>query len=283
MVALESTLLAHGLPPDKRFQVGLELEALVRSEGAIPATIAVIDGSLCVGLDEKQLKRLCEEPVRKASVRDLSVALAVGGIWATTVASTMHIAAAAQIKVFATGGIGGVHRGAHLSFDESADLLALRQYPVAVVSAGAKAILDLRATYERLETLGVPVLGFETEYFPAFYSASRQIPLSHHFTSPSLLSQILRHRFEDLKQGGVLVVQNPPEEAAQDAGEVERLIESSLHRALKEGITGSAITPYLLSALDQASAGSVVETNIALVRNNARLAARIAVAGASSF
>ena len=194
----------------------------------------------------------------------------------------MHIAAAAKIRVFATGGIGGVHRGAHSSFDESADLLALRQYPVAVVSAGAKAILDLPKTYERLETLGVPVLGFDTEYFPAFYSAGNQIRLAHHFSTPEAISQILNYRFGVLEQGGILVVQNPPVEAAQDSKDVEKLIQDALKNAEEAGVTGAASTPYLLSALDRASAGSMVETNIALVRNNARLAARLAVADVAS-
>jgi len=283
IVALESTLLAHGLPPKRRLEVGLELERIVRAQGGVPATIAVLDGKMCVGLREQQLIRLTTEPAKKASVRDLCVALSMGGVWATTVASTMHIATAAKIRIFATGGIGGVHRGAKDSFDESADLVALARYPVAVVSAGAKAILDLSATYQRLESLGVPVLGFNTAHFPAFYSASTQIELFHHFTHVSAIAQILQQRFNVLNQGGVLVVQNPPAAFAQDSAQVEAMVEDALNQAKQAGITGARLTPYLLNRLDESSGGAMVETNIALVEQNASLAARIAVAATKSL
>ena len=277
VVALESTLLAHGLPAPKNLEVAQDLENTVREQGAIPATIAIIDGDFCVGLDHLQLKQICEQPVSKASIRDLAVAVSQGGLWATTVASTMHIAAEARIRVFATGGIGGVHRGAGQTYDESADLMALQRYPVAVVSAGAKAILDLAATYERLETLGVPVLGFNTEYFPAFYSASDKIKLAHTFSAAKDIAAVMTQQFDELGLGGILVVQDPPIEFAQDPVHVEQLIESALLCAQAEGLCGPAITPYLLSALNEASSGDVVQTNIALVKNNASLAAKLAV------
>ena len=178
IVALESTLLAHGLPPERRAPVADHLERIVREAGAVPATIAIVDQALRVGLDAEALERIVSGDALKASVRDLPIALAQGGVWATTVASTMAIAARAGIRVFATGGIGGVHRDAPQSFDESADLTALARYPLVVVSAGAKAVLDLPKTMERLETLGVPVIGFKTDELPAFYHAHSGVPLS---------------------------------------------------------------------------------------------------------
>lgn len=277
VVALESTLLAHGLPPSIRRKVALELEELVRSHNAIPATIAIIDNEFCVGLNQDQLIRLTEsENVKKASVRDLAVALATGGVWATTVASTMYIAALASIRFFATGGIGGVHRNAQDTFDESADLFALATYPVAVVSAGAKAILDLPKTIQRLETLGVPVLGYRTSSFPGFYCPTKDLELNHRFVESRSLAQVVYNRFELLKQGGVLIVQDPPEESAQDPVEVEEKIQSALAKANANGVQGAQTTPFLLQQLAEDSKGAFVETNLALVRNNVILASKLA-------
>ena len=276
VVALESTLLAHGLPPSIRLDVAHELEELVRAHQAVPATIAIIDNEICIGLNVEQLKRLTQESTQKASVRDLSVALTTGGIWATTVASTMYIASLASIRFFATGGIGGVHRNAILSFDESADLFALAKYPVAVVSAGAKAILDLPKTVERLETLGVPILGYKTASFPGFYCSTQDLHLKHRFTETTTVAQVVYNRIETLGQGGILIVQDPPSDSAQEPGQVEEKIQSALEQAEIKGINGAETTPFLLQQLADASNGSFVDTNLALVRNNVVLASNVA-------
>lgn len=278
VVALESTLLAHGLPAARRAAASARIEAAVRGEGATPATIAILDGALCAGLDEAALARVIGGGVRKASLRDLAVAVAAGGVWATTVASTMAIAALAGIRMFATGGIGGVHRDAAESFDESADLMALARYPVGVVCAGPKAILDLPRTVERLETLGVPVIGYGTRVLPEFYHAGGRISLQHAFDTVEEIASVLRVQLEGLALGGALVVQPPPAELAQDPARIEALIAGALERAAREGVRGSAVTPFLLAALDEATSGDVVETNLALVEANARLASRLAVA-----
>lgn len=280
VVALESTLLAHGLPEEHRLTVAHELESLVRAEGAVPATIAIFDGRLQVGLDEAGLARVIAPGVKKASIRDLGLALArAEDTFATTVASTMFVAARAGVRFFATGGIGGVHRGAASTFDESADLPALARYPVLVVSAGAKAVLDLPKTMERLETLGVPVVGFGTRELPAFYSASSGLPLPAWSDSEAELARVFSHH-RSLVGGGLLVVQPPPARVARPREEIDGLIEEALATAEKEGITGAKVTPFLLSWMACATEDRVVETNIALVKENARLAARIAVAEA---
>jgi pseudouridine-5'-phosphate glycosidase len=280
VVALESTLISHGLPETRRLQVARMLEDVVRQEGAVPATIAILDHQMHVGLDDRALQRIAVDGAEKASLRDISVAIGLGGIWATTVAATMSIAARAGIRVFATGGIGGVHREADKTFDESADLAALAKHPVTVVCAGAKAVLDLPRTMERLETLGVPVLGFKTQELPAFYHAKSGIPLVCRVETAEEIARIMDAQFDRLEGGGILVVQPPPAEYAQDPEMVRALIQAALERARTQNIRGRSITPFLLSALDQASGGDFVETNIALVENNARLAAKIAVADA---
>lgn len=278
VVALESTLLSHGLPEPRRVEVAHLLEDAVRAEGAVPATIAVVDGRMCVGLDDDALARICFDGAEKASLRDLGVALGLGGGWATTVAATLSIAGRAGIRVFATGGIGGVHRDASTSFDESADLVALARFPVLVVCAGAKAVLDLPRTMERLETLGVPVVGYRTAELPAFYHGKSGIPLVCRIEGPEEAARIMRAQLDVLEEGGLLLVQGPPEAFAQDPEVVRALIQAALERARVAGIRGRNVTPYLLSALDQASGGEFVDTNVALVEANARLAARVAVA-----
>lgn len=278
VVALESTLLAHGLPQARRAEVAALLEDEVRAGGAVPATIAVIDKQLCVGLEPAQRARIIGGGVMKASVRDLPRALTLGGVWATTVAATMAIAAKAGIRLFATGGIGGVHRGAEKSYDESADLVALARYPVAVVSAGAKAVLDLPRTLERLETLGVPVVGVHTDELPAFYSRHSGVPLPDGPLQPDQVARLLHARFSLLGDGGVLVVQPPPAAAAADGEPVHQMIEEALAEAKDKKIRGRAVTPFLLGWLAERSAGSLVETNIALVQSNAQLAAQVACA-----
>lgn len=280
LVALESTLLAHGLPEDRRAVVGRSLEARVRAHGAVPATIALIDGRFRVGLDDEALERVITGDARKASLRDLAVAAAQGGVWATTVASTMAVAHRAGIRLFATGGIGGVHRGAESSFDESADLTALARYPIAVVCAGAKSVLDLDKTMERLETLGVPVLGYRTDELPAFYHAKGSLPVTARVETPEAAARILAVQ-TSLDAGGVLVAQPPPAHLAQDPEVVNGHIEDALEQAERAGVVGRDVTPFLLATLARVSEGGVVETNVALVEQNAELAARIAVAEAA--
>jgi pseudouridine-5'-phosphate glycosidase len=278
VVALESTLLSHGLPEGRRLEVARMLEDAVRHEGAVPATIAIVDSKMCIGLDDEMLARVAFDGAEKASLRDLGVAIGLGGVWATTVAATMSIASRAGIRVFATGGIGGVHRGVEASYDESADLVALARFPVLVVCAGAKAVLDLPRTIERLETIGVPVVGFRTAELPAFYHGRSGIPLVCRIESPDEAARIMQAQFDRLHEGGVLVVQPPPDAFAQDPEVTKALIQAALERARVAGIRGRNVTPFLLAALDQASGGDIVDTNIALVEANARLAAQIALA-----
>lgn len=277
VVALESTLLAHGMPEYARMRVAHRLNDDVRKHGAEPAVIAIFDGTIHVGLDEVQLARLCSEPkVHKCSERELAVAIATGGVHATTVSSTMWAARHSGIQVFATGGIGGVHRGADQTFDESQDLFALAEHPVAVISAGAKAILDLPRTLERLETLGVLVVGYRTNVFPAFYVQSSGIPLDVHTDSMETLAKMCHARFHQLEQGGVLVCNPVPAEHALD----EKLMNDALAEALRDAeqkrITGKALTPHLLAAMQRITAGKSVETNIELAAHNARVGAELA-------
>jgi pseudouridine-5'-phosphate glycosidase len=248
---------------------------------AAPRRRARVDGQFCAGLDEHTLSRVAFDGAEKASLRDLCVALGLGGTWSTTVAATMAIAARAGIRVFATGGIGGVHREAQSTFDESADLAALAQYPVLVVCAGAKAVLDLPKTMERLETLGVPVIGYRTSELPAFYHGKSGLSLVCRIDAAEEIARVMHAQLDRLSLGGLLVVQPPPAEFAQDPEVVRALIHGALERARSAGVHGRSVTPFLLSALDQASGGEFVDTNIALVEENARLAARIAVADAA--
>lgn len=275
VVALESTLLTHGLPKDRAAQVAQLIEGEVRAAGAVPATIAGLDHCFAIGLSAADRSRLLEGPTRKASVRDLAVAVAKGGLWSTTVAATMVLAHRAGIRAFATGGLGGVHRHAEQSFDESADLTALSRTPVVVVSAGIKTVLDIPRTVERLETLGVPVVGYQCDEMPAFYHPHSGVRLAARVDTPGDVAQIMTVQLDDLG-AGLLVVQPPPR--AWDAVELETLIETALGFAEREGIRGSEVTPYLLSRLRAASTGKLVDLNIALVRANAALAARITVA-----
>lgn len=275
LVALESTLLTHGLPADRADAVAEALEGAVRAEGAVPATIAVVDGRLAVGLGAQERARLLDGPVQKASRGDLPAAIVQRGMWSTTVAATATIAYHAGIRLFATGGIGGVHRGAERSFDESADLTTLSRVPVAVVSAGVKAVLDLPRTAERLETLGVPIVGYRCDELPAFYHPRGGVRLKARADSPRDVAAFVQVQLDGL--GGGLVVTQPPPRPL-DPAEVERWIGRALEFAEREGIRGGDITPYLLDALRVFSAGEAVDVNIGLVRANAVLAARVAVA-----
>ncbi len=280
VVALESTVIAHGLPRPSNLETARDLERDVRACGALPATIAIADGTAVVGADAALLERLSADPdVAKASTRDLAPLLARRALGATTVAGTVEIAACAGIRVLATGGIGGVHRGAERSFDESADLLALSRHPVLVVCAGAKLVLDLALTLERLETLGVPVIGWRTDELPAFYTPSSGLRLPHRVDDALGAARIAR---EQLGRGAGLVLAVPiPDDEAIDAAEAGRLVDAAIERAAAAGVSGAALTPYLLAGLGEATSGRTIRANIALLRNNARVAASVAVALAS--
>ncbi len=279
VVALESTIIAHGMPFPVNVETAREVEARVRAAGAVPATIAVLDGEIRVGLDERGLEQLGRaRDVAKISRRDLAVALARGLDGATTVAATMIVAALAGIEVFVTGGIGGVHRGAAESFDVSADLTELARTRVAVVCAGAKAILDLGLTLEYLETLGVPVIGFGTDRFPAFYTRDSGFGVDCRIDTEGELAGLLATQW-DLGLDGGLVVANPiPREHEMDSGRIEGAILSALAEAADLSVTGKDVTPFLLSRLEALTGGESLDANRALIYSNAGVGARLAVA-----
>lgn len=277
VVALESTILSHGMPYPQNLGFAAEVEKTVRSEGAVPATMALIGGRIKVGLSEEDLELMCKaENVGKVSRRDFAVYLAEKKTGATTVASTMICAAAAGIRVFATGGIGGVHRGGELSMDISADLQELGHTPVAVVCAGAKQILDIGRTLEYLETMGVPVIGNQTEDFPAFYCRKSGYKVDYAARDEADIARIIRTSAELGFQGGILIGNPVPEEYALDFDEMEKVINEALARAEKAGVRGKAITPFLLAAIVDITGGTSLDTNIRLALNNARCAAKIA-------
>lgn len=280
LVALESTVISHGMPWPDNLATAHMLEAAVREEGAVPATIAVIDGQIRIGLQAAELERLArgDEPVQKLSRRDMAIRLCQGGLGATTVAATMIAARAAGIQVFATGGIGGVHRGAQQSFDISADLSELSRTPVAVVCAGAKSILDLPLTLEVLETLGVPVLGYGTAAFPAFYSRDSGLKVDAQVDDPAALAAICRTHWQLGLQSGVLVANPVPAELALDPALAEAAIAEALQEAAAQGIRGKDTTPFLLARVKALTGGESLRTNVALIENNARLAAQLALA-----
>ncbi|HEX6878390.1 MAG TPA: pseudouridine-5'-phosphate glycosidase [Nocardioidaceae bacterium] len=276
VVALESTIISHGLPTETSARTAREIEAEVRRAGGVPATIAILEGRIHVGLGDDELVRVAEgDDVAKTSVRDLAVVLARGTTGATTVASTSYVAHLAGIRVFATGGIGGVHRGARESWDESADLVALSSVPVTVVCAGVKSILDVPATLERLETLSVAVLGFRTDTFPGFYVRDTGLPVPWRVEGPAEVAAIMARRDAlGLKQG--IVVANPVEAADEMDLELhQRTLESGLVAAEVAGVRGKDVTPFLLAWFHEQSHGSSLAANVALVRANARLAAEI--------
>lgn len=277
VVALESTIIAHGMSYPTNVATALEVEALIREEGAVPATIAVIGGKLHAGLSADQIEHIGKTGagMPKLSTRDLAHAMATESDGATTVASTMQVAARAGIRVFATGGIGGVHRGAGDTFDISADLTELSRTPVAVISAGAKAILDLPLTLEWLETLSVPVVGYRTAEFPAFYSRSSGLPLHIRCDTPEEVAGLLGAQWQ-LGSAGVLVANPIPAEHEIEAGEIAPVIADAVHEAQRRQVVGKAVTPFLLARLAEVTKGRSLASNIALVKNNARVAARIA-------
>jgi pseudouridine-5'-phosphate glycosidase len=278
VVALESTIIAHGLPYPDNVAVAHALEAAVRSRGAVPATIAVLAGEARIGLGADELERLGRHGsnMAKAGAADLALHLARGTDAATTVSGTAFLAARAGIRVFATGGIGGVHRGD--TGDVSSDLPTLAALPIACVSSGAKAILDLPRTLETLETLGVLVIGYRTAELPAFYTRTSGLPLEHQAESPEELAAILATRFDALGQGGVLVANPIPAAAALPAADIDAVIERALREAEAGGVRGKALTPFLLARIAAAPGGKAVAANRALAESNAALAAEIAVA-----
>ncbi len=278
VVALESTLLAHGLPrPDNRAAAD-EVEAAVRAGGAVPATVAVLDGAPHVGLTADQLDRACADPeLAKLAVRDLPVALALGRSGATTVSSTALLAAAAGIGVFATGGLGGVHREAADTFDESADLTTLSRTPLLVVCAGVKSILDVPATLERLESLSVTVVGYRTTTFPGFYVADSGSTVDWAVSSPEEAAAVLAAR-RGLVPGGVVVANPLPDDEQLDPVLHDRVIGDALAAATQAGVRGKAVTPFVLDHLHRVSEGATLAVNVRLVLRNAELAGRIATA-----
>ena len=279
VVALESTLITHGLPFPANLETALAMEAAVRESGAIPATIAVLGGKIIVGLTREDIERLAKLPagrVRKCSRRDLPIAVGLGEDAATTVAGTMIVAHMAGIHVFATGGIGGVHRGQPL--DVSADLLELGRTPVAVVCSGAKSILDLPLTFEVLETQGVPVIGFGTKMVPAFYSTSSGLPVDVAVQTPVEVARIIRAARELEANHGLLVVVPVPQDAALPASQVEDAIQQATHEAMAQAIHGKEVTPFILKRVAELTGGDSRRANVALLVNNARVGGQIAVA-----
>jgi pseudouridylate synthase len=283
VVALESTIISHGLPRPDNLRIAREIEAAVRAGGAVPATVAVIDGEPHVGLDDPALDRLASDPaVVKVSVRELAGVAARGGVGATTVASTAHLAAVAGIRVFATGGLGGVHRDATQTWDESADLTSLSRTRVLVVCAGVKSILDVGATLERLETLSVGVVGYRTEQFPGFYLRDSGFVLDWRVETPAEMAEVLRAQDRLRTDGYGLVLANPiaPEDEL-DRDLHDRTLASGLAAAQATGVHGKGVTPFLLDWFHRETAGASLTANVALVLANARLAAEVAAAYAT--
>ena len=279
VVALESTIVTHGMPYPDNLVTARGVEQVVRDAGAVPATIALVDGVLRVGLDDAALERIAAagEDVAKASRRDLPALIAAGASAGTTVAATMYLAHRAGVRIFATGGIGGVHRGAEHTWDVSADLDELGSTPVAVVCAGAKSILDLPKTLEMLETYGVPVIGVGTDEFPAFFTRSSGLPVDHRVEGASDLAAVLREHARLGLRGGVLVVNPIPEADALDPADIDARIAEAIADAEREGISRKEVTPYLLARINDLTGGRSLVANIALIRHNARLAALTAV------
>ena len=277
VVALESTLISHGFPYPENLKVAGEMEEIIRGCGVMPATIAIIKGKMKVGLTRSEMEFMAtSEDILKASRRDLAVIIAKGLNGATTVAATMIVAERAGIKVFATGGIGGVHRGAEKTFDISADLQELSRTPVAVVCSGVKSILDLPLTKEYLETMGVPVIGFGSKELPAFYCRESGLKVDYVVNNEVEAAKIIR-AMQDLGLGGGIIIANPiPEEYALSMEYMNEMIEEAIESAEKEGIKGKKLTPYLLNKIKELTGGKSLKANIELVKNNARVAAKIA-------
>ena len=278
IVSLESTIISHGMPYPKNKETALALEAIIREEGAVPATIGIIDGEIVIGMNEEEIEAFStRKGIRKVSKRDLPIVVARKEWGATTVSATILCSAMAGIDIFATGGIGGVHRGAEKTWDVSRDLYELGSEPTMVICSGAKAILDLPKTIEVLEAQGVSVLSYESETFASFYSRSSGLPVDAVFRDPAEAAAILKARRDLGLTGGVLVSNPCPEEMALPNEYIEKAIDEAVKEAEEQKITGKAVTPFLLSRIATITGGESLETNMALVKNNARLAAKIAL------
>jgi pseudouridine-5'-phosphate glycosidase len=281
VVALESTIISHGLPRPRNMEAAKEFEEILRSKGVVPATIAMIDGVANIGLDEHGLDVIANQDIAKASVRDLPILAAKGLSGATTVAATAHLAALAGIRVFATGGLGGVHRGAIETFDESADLSVLANTPITVVSAGVKSVLDIAATLERLETLSVPVVGYKTNIFPSFWLRESEFTLEYRVDSAEEIANMMLAQ-DLIGEGGGIVVANPvPIDKAWNKTDHDQVLATAFDAADKAGVRGKEVTPFLLQYIVQASDGKSLEVNLDLARNNVTVAADIALAYAN--
>jgi pseudouridine-5'-phosphate glycosidase len=278
IVALESTIISHGLPRPSNLEVALECERIVRDAGAVPATIALLDGKILVGLERSELEAIANrDDISKASIRDLAIIVAQGKSAATTVAATAHIAALAGIHVFATGGLGGVHRGANESFDESADLTALANVDMTMICAGVKSILDVPATLERLETLAIGLVGYQTHAFPGFYLTDSGYTVEHRVDTPEEIAAVINARKEVGTLSKALVVANPVIKEMEKSRHDE-ILKSGLARADKEGVTGKAVTPFLLEHFHTTSKGESLAINTEIIKANCLLGAQIAVA-----
>ena len=277
VVALESTIISHGMPYPQNVKTALEVEAVIRENGAIPATIALLDGKMCVGLDANQLEKLANSSnVWKVSLRDMPYVLSQKLIGATTVAATMRVASLAGIQIFVTGGIGGVHRGAEKTMDISADLIEMGQTNVAVVSAGVKSILDIGLTLEYLETLGIPVVTFGQNEFPSFYSRKSGFASPLRLDDPISIANLLKTKWEIGLTGSVLIANPVPLEFEVANEKIETFILEALSASQKQGIKGKEVTPFLLKTIASQTKGESLEANIALIKNNAKLGAEIA-------
>ena len=278
IVALESTIISHGLPRPSNLEVALECERIVRDAGAIPATIALLDGKILVGLEPAELEAIANrDDISKASIRDLAIIIAQGKSAATTVAATAHIAALAGIHVFATGGLGGVHRGANESFDESADLTALANVDMTMICAGVKSILDVPATLERLETLAISLVGYKTTAFPGFYLTDSGYTLEHRVDSPAEIAAIIKARKEVGTLSKALVVANPVVKE-MDKARHDEILKSGLEKAEQQGVVGKNVTPFLLEHFHTTSKGESLAINTEIIKANCLLGAQIAVA-----
>ncbi len=278
IVALESTIISHGMPYPQNVQTAREVEEIIRENGAVPATIALIDGKIKIGLSDDELEQFGKaQGVAKVSRRDLPYILATKQMGATTVAATMICAALADIKIFVTGGIGGVHRGAETTMDISADLEELAQTNVAVVCAGAKSILDLGLTLEYLETKGVPVIGYQTDVLPAFYTRRSDFSVNFSADDVATIAGTLKAKWDLNLQGGAVIANPIPEEHAMPEEEINQAIEAALKEAEEKGIVGKDTTPFLLAKVKEMTAGKSLDANIALVKNNAVVGAKLAV------
>jgi pseudouridine-5'-phosphate glycosidase len=278
IVALESTIISHGLPRPSNLEVALECERIVRDAGAVPATIALLDGKILVGLERSELEAIANrDDISKASIRDLAIIVAQGKSAATTVAATAHIAAMAGIHVFATGGLGGVHRGANESFDESADLTALANVDMTMICAGVKSILDVPATLERLETLAISLVGYKTTAFPGFYLTDSGYTLEHRVDSPAEIAAIIKARKEVGTLSKALVVANPVVKE-MDKARHDEILKSGLEKAEQQGVVGKNVTPFLLEHFHTTSKGESLAINTEIIKANCLLGAQIAVA-----